>query len=274
MTPRPPELALLLKLDKPLQALFESSRRSRYSVFATDAEPDLSTLYVDLHFLSGQTYCCPQPDCHISPRSCDRLIRLAADAGMVLPKDLIVRWHCVVEPEVRLRHAPTTRWTDTVPIEFDFVSPHPAAFPLLPPAPSMPPDFTGIWTTGSPGGGRTETEFVNGVQEGIYRAWTRDGVCLREGTKRNGHWHGTLITRAADGIILDMAPFDHGTGVYRIFNTIGQLVDEIPLRAGKHHGMARRWLAGKPVETRHYIDGVCQAINLEAKIEATSVSSI
>lgn len=123
-----------------------------------------------------------------------------------------------------------------------------------------PSDFTGLWTIHRPYGARIEIEYVQGAPNGSYRYWHENGACLREGFKRNGQWHGTLIARAADGTVLDTSDFDEGTGVYRIFNSDHQLTDEIPLRHGRPHGTAKRWMLGKLVETRHYVDGQCIAL--------------
>jgi antitoxin component YwqK of YwqJK toxin-antitoxin module len=127
-----------------------------------------------------------------------------------------------------------------------------------------PPNFTGLWTRRRDYGARTEIEYVNGVPNGVWRYWHEHGACLREGFKKNGQWHGKLITRAADGTVLDVSEFDEGTGVYRIFNSNHQLTDEVPLRRGRPHGVARRWVLGKLVETRHYVDGQCVAASCEA----------
>lgn len=265
MTSHPPELELLLRLDQPLQAWLHTPRAPRHTVFATDAEPDLSTLYVELRFLSGRSYCCLETDCHL-PRRCDRLIRLAAEQAIHLPDNVTVRWHCVVEPHVYLQSIGS--WTGPLPQEFEDVSGGSLKHIPKPPTSAVPPDFTGIWTSEFPGG-RTEQQYRNGIKDGISRSWNQQGVCLREGFIRHGQWRGTLITRSSDGTILDSAVFDDGTGVYKIFNANDQLIDEIPMRSGKPHGASRTWLRGRLVLTRHYSDGLCEAANFEASTPPT-----
>ena len=127
-----------------------------------------------------------------------------------------------------------------------------------------PPNFTGLWTVHRPWGARIEIEYVNGVPNGIYRSWNRDGACLREGSKKEGLWHGTLVTRSADGTLLDVSEFDEGTGVYRIFNSNHQMTDEVPMLRGKPHGVVRCWRLGKLVTTRFYHNGICSAAICEA----------
>jgi antitoxin component YwqK of YwqJK toxin-antitoxin module len=102
---------------------------------------------------------------------------------------------------------------------------------------------------------------VDGVRNGCYRSWNADGVCLREGSYRNGLRDGALITRKSDGTVLDASEFNEGTGTYRIFNASGQLTDEFPLRDGKLHGAATTWRGGKVAAIRHYVDGQCVAAN-------------
>jgi hypothetical protein len=126
---------------------------------------------------------------------------------------------------------------------------------------NKPPDgFTGVWTTCDPGGGRCETEYVGGVANGSYRSVLSNGVCIREAGKKNGHWHGPMIIRNAEGAILDSSDFYEGTGTYRIFSSEGRLMDEVPMLHGKKHGLVRCWRGGHYVETR-YLDG--EALNAD-----------
>jgi len=106
---------------------------------------------------------------------------------------------------------------------------------------------------------RIEADYTDGVENGIYRYWHPRGVCLREGSKKAGLWHGKLITRSADGTVLDISDFNEGTGVYRIFNSNHQMTDEVPLVRGKAHGVVRTWRLGKLVLIRHYDRGKCIA---------------
>ncbi len=127
-----------------------------------------------------------------------------------------------------------------------------------------PPNYTGLWTINRPGGSRIEIGYVNGIPNGVYRYWHEFGTCLRDGFKKNGQWHGTLVTRSADGTVLDVSEFDEGTGVYRIFNSNHQLTDEVPLLRGKPHGVVRCWCLGKLVVTMYYDNGQCSAAIWEA----------
>ena len=117
-----------------------------------------------------------------------------------------------------------------------------------------PDDFTGVWVSDN-GSTRREIEFIDGKSNGSVRVWTSDGQLLREGTSCDGLWHGPLTTRNAQGEILDVSHFEHGTGIYRIFNTRGQLGWEINLRAGKRHGLTQRWIAGELVSVERYEHG-------------------
>jgi len=113
-------------------------------------------------------------------------------------------------------------------------------------------------------GARIETEYVNGVPNGIFRYWHEGGACLREGFKINGLWHGKLITRSTDGSVLDVSDFDEGTGVYRIFNSNNQMTDEVPMLRGTIHGVIRCWRLGKLITTSFFDNGVCNAVTCEA----------
>ena len=122
-------------------------------------------------------------------------------------------------------------------------------------------DFAGLWVMERSGGDRVEAEYVNGVQEGVYRYVKANGVCIREGRKKGGRWHGRHIIRAADGTVLSDSEFIDGNGIYRIFNTAKQLTDEVPLFDGRPHGTAKRWVRGVLVELRHYENGMCVAVS-------------
>jgi hypothetical protein len=247
----------LSELGDLFQELLGPKRRLRFGVRVTGAAADLSVIDAEFRFLAGRSYCCTQPGCHL-PWNCERLVRLAAERSIRLPDDVTVRWHCLVEEGARnLCLREFGRPIESKAHEFDFVSGGPSATIKAADraAQKPPPDFTGLWTIERFDGGRTEIEYVDGVPNGSYRSWLENGVCLREGCKRNGKWHGTLITRKSDGTVLDVSEFEDGTGTYRIFNTKGRLTDEVPLRNGKPHGVARRWRSEKLVVTEHFVDG-------------------
>jgi antitoxin component YwqK of YwqJK toxin-antitoxin module len=108
-------------------------------------------------------------------------------------------------------------------------------------------------------------DYVAGVQEGAYRSLHPSGICLREGFKKNGQWHGSLITRGTLGRILDISQFNEGTGVYRIFSADETLVDEIPIVRGKPHGVALTWRRDSIVVTRCFKHGQCVAASIGRK---------
>jgi antitoxin component YwqK of YwqJK toxin-antitoxin module len=124
--------------------------------------------------------------------------------------------------------------------------------------PKRPDNFTGLWIERHGVNARTEQQYVGGIANGAYRSILENDVVHREGFKKDGLWHGTVIVRNSEGEILDKTEFVEGTGVYRIFNSAGQITDEVPLVPGKPHGVVRCWRSGKLVMT-HYDRGVCNA---------------
>lgn len=130
--------------------------------------------------------------------------------------------------------------------------------------PQRPENFTGLWSSHYGRNDRTEQEYVNGIANGPYRSILENGVTHREGFKKNGLWHGTLIVRNCRGEVLDSTEFHEGTGIYRIFNSAGQMTDEVPLVHGKPHGAARCWRYGKLAMTRYFDHGICSAALIDA----------
>jgi len=106
--------------------------------------------------------------------------------------------------------------------------------------PKRPANFTGLWIVRHGTKARTEQHFVNGIANGPYRSILENGIVHREGYKKDGLWHGTVIVRDSRGGILDTSEFVDGTGVYRIFNSAGQLTDEVQLIRGEPHGGSSR----------------------------------
>jgi len=263
MLPMPlPELELLFRLDSLFQQFFSRKRRLQYGVAATDAEPDLSKLFMQFRFLAGRVCCCPEPTCHL-PYKHDRLTNLAATHAVWLPAGFTVHWHCIVERGSRFQvPVSASGSSESEGYEFQYISGGPVREDPKPPR--RPANFTGLWINAGSDGARTESEWVNGIADGVYRSWNAAGVCLRDGYKKDGKWHGPLTTCDSSGRILDVSAFHEGTGTYRIFNARGQMTDEIPLVHGKRHGTSKRWVFGKLVELRHCVDGVCVAINLES----------
>ena len=130
--------------------------------------------------------------------------------------------------------------------------------------PKRPDNFTGIWINRHGTNARTEQQYVDGIANGPYRSILENGVVLREGCKKGGLWHGTLIVRNSHGEILDTSEFVDGTGVYRIFNSDGKMTDEVPLVHGKPHGVVRCWRRDRYNMARYYEHGVCIAAVGEA----------
>jgi hypothetical protein len=257
-----PELTMLFELDGLFQEFLSSPRRPRYGISVTDAAPDLSVISAELRFLKDRSYCCAEATCHI-PRRCDRLVLLASKRSIQMPDDVEVHWRCIVKEGARLQCLEGLGIpTESKAYEFTHVSGGPSSKKeSATPPQNPPPDFTGLWINDHGGGARVETEYVAGVPNGRYRSWNEEGVCLREGFKKNGQWDGELITRNSDGTVLDVSTFNEGTGIYKIFNSNGRLTDEIPMQHGKPHGTAKRWVCGELVEMRHYVEGQCVAVN-------------
>jgi hypothetical protein len=241
------------QLEEVICELLTRNKVLRFRISAVEAAPDLSSIDVVVHFLAGHSYCCAEGGCHF-PWTCDRLIKLAAAHSICLPENVIVRWHCNVEEGARLQcHAALGQPAESRAYQFEDISPRPRTLS----EPKPPPDFTGLWTTHHSYGGRSEDEYVNGVKNGVFRRWDKNGVCRREGFGKEGKYHGQLIIRNSDGTVLDESVFDEGTGIYRIFNSSGRLTDEIPMRHGRAHGTAKRWVNERLVELRYYVDGQC-----------------
>ena len=119
-----------------------------------------------------------------------------------------------------------------------------------------PAGFSGTWVRNQPGAPRSEIEYVDGVPNGRVRRWSRDCRLLFEGHVKDGLWHGALTHWGANGDVLDVSRFDHGTGIYRIYSSSGKLAQEISLRAGKRDGITRRWNGLRElVSVERYWDG-------------------
>jgi hypothetical protein len=88
-------------LDNLIRGYLAGNRGPGYSVSVITAATDLSEIEVDLHFLSGRTYCCAEPGCHL-PHDNSRLVAFAAKSGIILPGSVVIRWHCTVHQGARL----------------------------------------------------------------------------------------------------------------------------------------------------------------------------
>jgi hypothetical protein len=87
------------KLDNLFRELLATNRGPGYGISVVAATSDLSSIEVDLRFLSGRTYCCGEPGCHL-PSNIDRIIKLAANSSILLPASAVIHWHCFVEEGV------------------------------------------------------------------------------------------------------------------------------------------------------------------------------
>ncbi len=83
-------------LDRLFGTLLATNRGPGYGISILGADADLSAIDVELRFLSGRTYCCAEPGCHL-PWDHRRLRQIAADQGIPLPESLLVRWKVRVE---------------------------------------------------------------------------------------------------------------------------------------------------------------------------------
>jgi antitoxin component YwqK of YwqJK toxin-antitoxin module len=252
------------ELEDFLLGYFSGQGRANYGISLINFAADLSSLDVELRFLSGETYCCAEPGCHFGT-DLSRFIARAAESGIVFPDGLEMRGHFVVEQGVRLANesSPHVR-TISKAYEYDHVIGGKAAANKMRESVAWKPPagFTGLWIVESFGGEHSETEYVDGIANGISRRINENGVCTRECTMKDGQRHGTLITRDANGTVLDTSEFIDGTGIYRIFNAAGRLRDEIPLIRGKSHGLAKRWRGGW-IGRLQYVDDKLVAIEWE-----------
>jgi hypothetical protein len=64
-----------------------------YGITVRNIASDPPTIDVEFRFLSGRTYCCAEPGCHL-PRDLSRLPLLAG---------FTIRWHCIVEQGAQLK---------------------------------------------------------------------------------------------------------------------------------------------------------------------------
>ncbi len=118
-----------------------------------------------------------------------------------------------------------------------------------------PQDFTGLWVYECPTGMIYETEYISGVENGIYRHKLKSGVVLREGQKVDGLDHGTITLRNNDGNVLVKYEFEYGTGTHFIYTSSGSIGWEIPYKSGLIHGIKRHYISGKVVSEEKYYEG-------------------
>ena len=90
------------QLEAAFRDYFAANRDApTYGITAVYAVGDPSTINLRVTFPAGRTYCCVEPGCHFSP-NWPRLRMLADQRGLNLPKPLAIRFHGIVEPDVKL----------------------------------------------------------------------------------------------------------------------------------------------------------------------------
>ena len=118
-----------------------------------------------------------------------------------------------------------------------------------------PDDFTGLWIYKCPTGMVYEKEFVHGEEHGVYRHKNLSGIALREGVKHEGLDHGVVTVRDSEGNVLDNYQFNYGTGIHRIYTSLGVLGWVIPYKDGLQHGMKYHYINGGIVSEQEYCNG-------------------
>ena len=83
------------KIEYLIREALAANRGPGYEIAVTDVAANMSTVDVELRFLSGRIYCCAEPGCHIPRletvfRSCE------------IPQGCQIRWHCKVEKGLAL----------------------------------------------------------------------------------------------------------------------------------------------------------------------------
>src|SRR5262245_36587509 len=75
------------EIEALIRELLAKNRSPGYGIDVRDVVAGPPTIDVEFRFLSGRTYFCAEPGCHL-PRELSRLPRLAG---------FTIRWHCIVE---------------------------------------------------------------------------------------------------------------------------------------------------------------------------------
>jgi hypothetical protein len=86
----------ILQLNKLFVDLLARNRGPGYGVAVTSFAPDISSVDITVTFVTGRTYCCCEPFCHV-PVDARKVLRFASERGIALPELLQVRWHFVLE---------------------------------------------------------------------------------------------------------------------------------------------------------------------------------
>lgn len=80
------------EIEAILIELLRQNPTQEYGVTVADVSHDLARIDVTLRFLRGQTYCCAEPECHLSG-----IASQLASRAVKLPRNAVIRWHCMVE---------------------------------------------------------------------------------------------------------------------------------------------------------------------------------
>jgi hypothetical protein len=82
-----------LAIEALINELLAENRSPGYGIAVRNVANDPPTIDVECRFLSGRTYCCAEPGCHL-PRDLSRLPMLFG---------FTIRWHCIVERGAQLK---------------------------------------------------------------------------------------------------------------------------------------------------------------------------
>ncbi len=118
-----------------------------------------------------------------------------------------------------------------------------------------PNNFTGLWVYECPTGIVYESEYVYGIEHGVYRKKLPSGIVIREGLKHDGLDHGQVKIFDSEGNEVCTYIFEHGTGTHLIYTTSGDLGWEIPYKNGLQHGSKRHYINGNVVSEQNYCSG-------------------
>jgi hypothetical protein len=101
------------EIEATIREVLSANNSPGYGITVADVSTDPPTIDVDIHFLSGCTYCCAEPGCHL-PHD---LSLLPALSGFT------IHWHFRVEQGARLKsNAPLGLPLESAGYEFEFVT--------------------------------------------------------------------------------------------------------------------------------------------------------
>jgi len=91
-----------------------------------------------------------------------------------------------------------------------------------------------------------ETNYINGVKQGVYKKYTEKGLVLEEVTYKNNQFNGTAIYRDAEGHIASQGTYTDGlkTGVWKFYEG-GKLVKEKDMNSNVVRATAKAKLKAK-----------------------------